>query len=165
MGLGLAHNSIPMGTLTIGGLPDTFISQSPLPINAQLGAVDLWSAVLDTLRMQNQSWWSKIAPNVQMPETLLGTRLADYYGKVNVTVYVNGATIVFVKLNATVGIVPEDQTPPAGIDSTKANGGKALNPPTDNSEVNNPYEVLTMVGYITPNNLVELVAIRTRPYV
>jgi type II secretory pathway pseudopilin PulG len=67
-GLDLAHNPMPLGTLSFAGTPDLTWTQSQAPLQAEAVALELYFAALRSAEQDNPSWWNDIAPGVPLSD-------------------------------------------------------------------------------------------------
>ena len=103
-GLTLATNSIPMGTMTIGGTPDRTWIQSPGPLNVEGSAVEAFIGGVKAAEQGEGSWWRSLAPGVPLPMPLRGGVIRDYKSSLNVEVIARSTRARSVELSTTVDI-------------------------------------------------------------
>ncbi|HVM66909.1 MAG TPA: class D sortase [Acidimicrobiales bacterium] len=85
-GLTLATNSIPMGTLTIAGSPDTSWVEGPGPLAVEGSAIQGFWAGVKSLTQDRADWWGAIAPGVPMPAAMTGAHLGGWRDHLYVTI-------------------------------------------------------------------------------
>ena len=102
-GLTLATNSIPMGTMTVAGLPEPAWVEGPGPLAVQDSAVESFIAGIKALGQNQPGWWNAIAPGVAVPEPLVGAHVT-YDSSLDVTVTAAGTNATGVQLAVTVVI-------------------------------------------------------------
>jgi hypothetical protein len=100
-GLTLATNSILMGTMSVTGFPDPSWVEGPGPLAVQDSAVESFIAGTKALEQNQSAWWSALAPQVPVPQPLLGARVTGYDASLDVTVTALGTEASSVELTDT----------------------------------------------------------------
>jgi sortase A len=103
-GLTLATNSILMGTMSVTGFPDPSWVEGPGPLAVQDSAVESFIAGTKALEQNQPAWWSALAPQVPVPQPLLGARVTGYDASLDVTVTALGTEASSVELTDTATI-------------------------------------------------------------
>jgi sortase A len=107
-GLTLATNSVPMGTMSVAGLPDPGYVEGPGPLAVQDSAVESYIGGIKALGQNQLGWWAALAPHVPAPPALVGAQVTGYDSSLDVTVTAAGTTATGVQLAATVTVAGGD---------------------------------------------------------
>jgi sortase A len=91
-GLDLAHNPVPLGTLSFAGTPDLIWTQSQAPLQAEALTLELYFAALRSAEQDNPSWWNTIAPGVPFSDAtpLSGAEAPNTITPVHPTLVMSG---------------------------------------------------------------------------
>lgn len=103
-GLTLKTNYAPMGSMTIGGSPSRFFSQSPGPLNMEFSALKAYFGGLKALGQKRLDWWHGIAPGVTPPADLVGASVSGYVKALDVLVKAHGDVPTGVTLSTEVNV-------------------------------------------------------------
>jgi LPXTG-site transpeptidase (sortase) family protein len=94
-GLTLATNAPLLGTLTVIGNPSNAFTQGPAGLSVQALGLEAYFATEKTVAAGDLGWWEEISvPGLALPPAWSNKSL------VNVTIYVNGSTVQFVKVSS-----------------------------------------------------------------
>jgi LPXTG-site transpeptidase (sortase) family protein len=94
-GLTLATNGALLGTLAVIGQPSSAFSQGPGALAVQALGLEAYFATQKAIAADDLAWWEAISvPDLALPASWSDKSL------VNVTIYVNGSTVQFVKMSS-----------------------------------------------------------------
>lgn len=102
-GVTLATFSMPMGTMSLAGSPDTTWSQTTNPLLVENSAVEAFIAGLRSLEQNRLDWWGAVAPGVPPPGPLQGASVS-FLSPLEVTVDATGMTATGAQLTDTVRV-------------------------------------------------------------
>jgi len=100
-GLTLEQNEAPMGTMKLVNASVAF-AQSPGPLSLEAAALQTYFGALHAGAQQQMSWWSALAPRVEMPPELKGAVVTGHDAPLDVTIDSTGGTPTQVILGTTV---------------------------------------------------------------
>lgn len=103
-GVTLATYSLPMGTFTLTGSPNSAWAQTTNPLLVEGSAVEAFIAGVRALTEGHLDWWRQLAPNVAPPAPLVGAGNPGYLTPTDVSEKATGDKVGSVRMTDTVSV-------------------------------------------------------------